>query len=75
MGDDDAEALCQVLFELCGVELSPEFRVKHLVLKMRDKRVRATFLPEAIHIGATLRIAELSLNSRGMIDELRLIAL
>ncbi|MGZ4983088.1 MAG: response regulator [Chthoniobacterales bacterium] len=62
------------LFELCGVELSAQFSVQNLLLKMRDKRVRATFLPEAMHIGATLTIAELSLTESGTINELRLIA-
>jgi hypothetical protein len=62
------------LFELCGVELSPQIDVQHLLLKMRDKRVRATLRPEAIHVGATFTIAHLSLTRSGTIEEIRLIA-
>ncbi len=62
------------LFELTRVELSTDFSVQHLVLKRRDKRMRATLLPQAIHIGATFTITKLSLTSTGAIREVRLAA-
>ncbi len=60
------------LFELARVELSTDFSVDHLVLKRRDKRMRATLLPQALHIGATFTITKLSLTSSGAIGEVRL---
>ncbi|MDQ6939457.1 MAG: response regulator [Verrucomicrobiota bacterium] len=62
------------LFELARVELSPDFSVDHLVLKLRDKRMRATLLPQAIYIGATFTITTISLTSDGAIREVRLAA-
>ncbi len=62
------------LFELCALELSPQIEVQQLILKMRDKRVRATLAPDAMNVGATFAIADLSLTRSGTIDEMRLIA-
>lgn len=60
------------LFEIAGVELSPEFRVAHLVLKSRGAKTRATLLPDVAQTGATFEIESLKLTHEAQIEELLL---
>ena len=63
------------LFQPAAVDLSAAFTVQHLVLAARDERMRATLLPEAAHVGATFRAAEVHLNAASSLTELRLVAI
>ena len=60
------------LFELCGVELAPDFGVAHLVLKSRGGKMRVTFEPDAARSGATFQTAQVLLDRSGRMTEVLL---
>jgi DNA-binding response OmpR family regulator len=62
-------------FELAGVELSPNFQVAQLVLKMRSTKMRVTLSSEAIgqeQAGATCEAAAVRLDGSAKLAELLL---
>ena len=60
------------LFELSSVELSPEFRVAHLVLKSRGEKARITLQPEMAQTGATFEVVAAELTPSFGLDQILL---
>jgi len=60
------------LFELSGVELSPGFRVGHLILKWGGGKMRVSQQSDAAHGGVTFETAQLLLDRSGGIAEILL---
>jgi len=60
------------LFELCGVQLSPEFGVGQLVLKSRGGVMRVSLQPDAMQSGATFETAQILLDRSARIAEILL---
>ncbi len=75
-GPDQPMALSLLAaFDLQGVELSPSFRVAHLLLKARSSRVRAVLPGTVTKPGMIFETTRIGLNPEGRISEIALRAI